>query len=204
MPFSCPQNEQTGGVPPQFVGYSYIFRKTNRANATATFLRFVAVFQYFRTLSPFVVEKLQPFYIGQSSQKEPPGPTATFQKTSKNHFAAPKGHQGAPKSSQGEPRSTSEPPQTSQEPRETAQELPSSPQEFPRNTPGAPKEHPGAPRHRSRAPKEPPGTPRSTQESLLLPSLLTPPSLLPLPSSLLTWQTFVNYFGPTNLCTNLI
>jgi hypothetical protein len=25
MPFSCPQNEQTGGVPPQFVGYSNIF-----------------------------------------------------------------------------------------------------------------------------------------------------------------------------------
>ena len=86
-----------------------------------------------------------------------------------------------------------------------AQELPSSPQESPRNTPGTPKDHPraprhrsrapnpsqrtpkdhpGAPRHRSRAPRRPQGPPRSTQESLLLPSLLTPPSLLPVPSSL--------------------
>ena len=61
----------------------------------------------FRVLSPFLAEKLQPFPIRNCSLKEPPGPTATFQGTSKNRPEAPKEHQGAPKSSQRASRAPS-------------------------------------------------------------------------------------------------
>ena len=43
------------GTPPVCWLQQHVFRKTNRTNATATFLRFVALFQYFRILSFFLL-----------------------------------------------------------------------------------------------------------------------------------------------------
>ena len=178
FPNKSSHNPQTGGVPLQFVGYGAIFfGKTSRALATATFFMILQLFHVFQILLFFVVEKLQPFYIGQSIPKEPPGPTAIFQGTFKNHPEAPKEPQGAPKSSQGAPRdppgalkSPSFCPASSlrnpRGPSSTARELPRNFQGPPSSTqesfllPIVLKETPGVPRSTSELPKtsqEPPG-----------------------------------------------
>ena len=106
-------------------------------------------------LFTFFSETAPPLGFGQ---KEPPGPTATFQGTSKKHPEAPKEPQGAPKSSQGAPRSISELPRH-----------PKSPQGQPKSSQGAPRDPPGAPKSPSFCP----------------PSSLPPPDSLFLPPSLL-------------------
>ena len=108
---------------------------------------------YFCYLPSFCfAKKLQGFHVGNCSLKEPPGPTATFQGTSKNHPEAPKEPQGAPKSSQGATRS-------SQEHLRAPNNIPRAPGESPRT----PKQPPGAPLELPRSTQEPPGTAREPQ-----------------------------------------
>ena len=108
----------------------------------------------------FLAEKPLPLYIGNGSLKEPPGPTATFQGTSRNHPEAPKEPQGPPKSSQGATRDSPGAPR----------DPPGSTQELPRSTQGPPRSTQGAPGSTQELPRSPQGPPRSTQESLFLPS----------------------------------
>ena len=116
-------------------------------------LMLVHVFSF---LLYFVVEKMQPLYIGNCSPKEPPGPTAIFQRTFRNHPEAPKELQGAPKSSQGAPR-----------------ESPGGPKSPSFCPASSLRDHRGPPKHRSRAPKELPGTPK--QHPRVVPSAHRPP-----------------------------
>ena len=113
------------------------------------------LFHVFQILLLFVVEKLQPFYIGQSIPKEPPGPTAIFQGTFKNHPEAPKEPQGAPKSSQGAPRD------------------PPGALKSPSFCPASSLRNPRGPSSTARElPRNFQGPPSSTQESFLLPIVL--------------------------------
>ena len=113
------------------------------------------LFHVIQILLYFVVEKLQYFYIGNCIPKEPPGPTAIFQGTFKNHPEAPKEPQGAPKSSQGAPR-----------------DLPGA-LKSPSFCPASSLRNPRGPSSTARElPRYSQGPPSSTPESFLLPIVL--------------------------------
>jgi len=157
-----------------------------RTWATATFAMFSFFVASCLALLLFLAEKPLPLYIGNGSLKEPPGPTATFQGTSRNHPEAPKEPQGPPKSSQGATRS-------SQEHLQAPKHIPRSPGESPRTPkqpPGVPKEHPWNPQGPPRSPQAPlessQGAPMDPKDHRKVPpSSLPSYSSLPLPCSCL-------------------